>query len=315
MSNRISSVILTSLDRPDIGSISFALYTSGPYILERMDGWNAISDINTNVDPFQFRNGSNVSDPNQIGGKIVMFTVHINGDNESETIKTVRKINGILQGSMRLNVIDNGIESYLDQVNMIQGSYKLTREAPELYTLEFGVAAASAYTIRTQVFEQVLSAAGSVISGGIIYPTFTPYDDSVSYPDYVNAYDTVTQIYQQKIVIDGYGDIFPYFKIVGNFYRATITYTSSTGEKKTIKMKSLGAVDTNSYHEWWVNTETLEYGFTTPNTYGLPVFDDTPVIEQADWFILNVGENIISVTFDVTGATGTVTAKWQEKDL
>lgn len=315
MEDRIQSVILKSLDRPDIGSITFALYQDGPYILEDMDGYSAISDINTTVDPFQFRNGSNVSDSNNVAGKLVSLTVHIHGESESDTLKTISKINGILQGGMRLLVVDDGVEYMLDKAQMVKGSYKLDRIAPVLYTLQFTIATESAYRIRTEVFQKVLSSGGEVLSGGIIYPTFSPQDDMVSVPDYTNAYNIVTQIYQQKIIINGNGDIFPYLEIKGTFYRATITYTSSTGEVKTMKLAGIGAVDTNYYHEWWINMETLEYGFTTPNIYGVPVWDDTPIIEQADWFMLSVGQNIIDVKFDVIGATGTVTAKWQEKEF
>lgn len=312
MQDRIESVILSSVTRPDLGGVNFALYTDGPYILERMDGYNAITDINTVVDPYQLRHGSMVSDNNKISGKILSFLVHITADTETEAIRTVSRINGILRGAMNLAVVDDGIQFNFNDMHMVQSSYKLDRKSPLYYTLEFAIAGESAYRIRADVFEQVISGGGDVISGGIIYPVGTPYDDSVSYPDYVNAYMSATQIYDQKIVIDGNGDIYPYFIITGTFYWVKITHTAGNGEVKVIYLKAIGAVDTNFYHEWWVDTESLDVGFTTPNTYGVPNWNDTPVVEQSDWFILNVGENIIKVEFN-PGGVGVVKARWQER--
>lgn len=314
MNEKITSVILKSLDRSDFGQISFALYEAGPYILERMDGWTGISSINTAVDPYQLRNGSNVSNPNQIGGKTVSFLVHIKGETESQTIETIRAINGILATQMRLTVTDNGIEYLLDG-NLAESSYKLDRISPTLYDLEFMLAAESAYVIRNETFSQVISAGGGIIAGGIIYPTFQPQDDVVSYPDYDTAYNTITEYQQQKIVIDGNGDIYPKFYISGTFYRVTITLTDANGDDHIFSMFGIGAVDTNAYHEWWVDMETLETGWTTPNTYGVPNFNDSPVVEEADWFKLYVGQNIIKATFDMEDATGEVTAEWQERYL
>lgn len=314
MDQRITSVKLESIDRPDIGSISFALYSDGPYILERMDGWAGISSINTAVEPYQIRNGSSVSDPNQVGGKLLACLVHIHADNETETIQTINKINGILQHSMKITVVDGGVESYIPKLELASGSYNLSRKSPTLYALEFVLAADSAYRIRSEVMQKLISAAGGIISGGIIYPLFTPYDDAVSYPDYVTPYNTITEIQQQKIIISGNGDIYPYFYITGTFYSATITLTDSSGVDHSIVLKAVGAVDANNYHEWEVDTETLSTKWTTPNTYGVPNFTDPPIVDAADWFKLNVGQNIIKVTFN-TGGVGSVIAKWQERDL
>lgn len=312
MEDRISSVILSSVTRPDLGSVNFALYTDGPFILERMDGYNAITDINTVVEPYQLRHGSMVSDDNKIAGKILSFLVHIVGDTESETIRTISRINGILRGGMNLAVVDDGIQFDFNDMKMVASSYKLERESPTYYTLEFAIAGESAYRIRADVFEQVISGGGEVLSGGIIYPLATPYDDSVSYPDYTNGYVTVTQIYDQKIVIDGNGDIYPYFIITGTFYSVKITHINAAGEAKVIELSAIGAVDMNFYHEWWIDSESLEVGYTTPNTYGTPNFTDSPIVNEADWFILNVGENIIKVEFN-EGGTGIVKARWQER--
>ena len=312
---KITSVVLSSIDRPDFGSISFALYDKGPYILEDLAGWAAIGSINTDVTPYQLRNGSNVSNPNQIGGKLVSFLVHIKGDTETQTLKQIRAINGILATQMKLTVIEDGVEYLLDKISLTAGSYDLKRITPTLYDLEFMVAAESAYIVRSEVFEQTISAGGDIISGGIIYPTFQPQDDVVSYPDYDNAYTTITEVQQQKIVIQGNGDIYPKFYITGNFYRVTITLTDSLGNDHIFSMFGIGAVDTNRYHEWWVDMETLETGWTTPNTYGTPNWNDSPVVENSDWFKLNVGQNIINASFDVEGAVGEVVAKWQERIL
>lgn len=315
MDEKITSVILSSIDRPDFGQISFALYTSGPYILENMDGWAGISSIDTKATPYQLRNGSSVSNPNEIGGKIVSCLVHIKGNTESETIRTIRALNGILATQMQLSVTDDGVEYLLEKVNLADSSYKLTRVTPTLYDLEFVLAAESAYVVRAEEFEKVISGGGGIISGGIVYPTFDPQDDVVSYPNYTTAYNTITETQQQKIVIDGNGAIYPYFEIVGTFYSVTITLTDSSGTDHAITMFATGAVDTNAYHEWWVDTESLETGYTTPNTYGLPNFNDSPVISAADWFKLQAGENVIKATFTVTGSTGSVTAKWRERYL
>lgn len=311
---RIESVILKSIDRPDIGSISFALYSEGPYILERMDGWSGISSINTVVEPYQLRNGSNVSNPNQIGGKLVSCLVHIKGSTETETLQTINTINGILQGSMELYVVDNGVESMLPQVNLAAGSYNLTRQSPTLYDLEFLLASESSYRIRTAVMEKLISSAGEIVAGGIIYPLFEPYDDVVSYPDFDTAYTTITETQQQKIVITGNGDIYPYFYISGTFYSATITLTDNDGLDHSVVLHAVGAVDENNYHEWELDMEELSTNWTTPNTYGVPNFSDPAIIDSADWFKLAVGQNIIKVTFN-TGGTGSVIAKWQERDL
>lgn len=311
---RIESVILKSIDRPDIGSISFALYSEGPYILERMDGWSGISSINTVVEPYQLRNGSNVSNPNQIGGKLVSCLVHIKGSTETETLQTINTINGILQGSMELYVVDNGVESMLPQVNLAAGSYNLTRKSPTLYDLEFLLASESSYRIRTAVMEKLISSAGEIVAGGIIYPLFEPYDDVVSYPDFDTAYTTITETQQQKIVITGNGDIYPYFYISGTFYSATITLTDNDGLDHSVVLHATGGVDDNNYHEWELDMEELSTSWTTPNTYGLPNFSDPAIIDSADWFKLAVGQNIIKVTFN-TGGTGSVIAKWQERDL
>lgn len=315
MDQRITSVILSSIDRPDIGSISFALYSEGPYMLERMDGWAGISSINTQVEPYQIRNGSDVSDPNEIGGKLVSFLIHIRAENETATIKTINKINGILQRRMKLTVIDGGVESQLPLANLASGSYNLTRITPKHYTLEFVLAAKSAYRVRTEVNQKVISAAGGIISGGIIYPLFTPQDDVVSYPDYTTAYNTITDIQQQKIVITGNGNIYPYLYIKGTFYSVTITLTDSAGTDHPITLTAVGAVNQNSYHEWELDLESLGTAWTTPNTYGAPNWNDSPIVTAADWWQLQVGENIIKATFTTTGATGEVTAKWQERDL
>jgi len=314
MDQRISSVILKSLDRPDIGSISFALYTEGPYILENMDGYSAINSINTVVEPYQLRNGSSVSDPNSIGGKILNMLVHVTGANESETIRTINRLNAILQFKSRITVIDAGIEYIIDSLSLVSGSYNQTRVSPTHYKIEFGLASGSAYRVRSDVFEKIISGGGDVILGGIIYPTFTPYDDSVSYPDYVNAYNTVTSLFEQKIVIDGNGDIYPYFLITGTFYSVTITHTDKAGNVKTIELEARGTEGVNTYHEWWIDTEQLEMGATTPNIYGVPNWNDTPLIINSDWFILNIGENAIKVQFNSSGV-GIVTTKWQEKYL
>lgn len=315
MDEKITSVVLSSIDRTDLGSISFALYTAGPYILERMDGWAGISSINTAVTPYQIRNGSNVSNPNQLGGKLVSFLVHIKGDTETQTIQTINRINGVLQTQMKLSVIDNGVEYLLEKCNLADSSYKLTRNTPTQYDLEFVLAADSAYRVRSETFEKVISAGGGIVSGGIIYPTFSPQDDVVSYPDYDTPYNTVTEVQQQKIVIDGNGDIYPYFEIVGNFYSVTITLTDSDGTDHAITLFALGAVDTDHYHEWQIDTESLTTSWTTPNTYGAPSWNDSPVIDEADWFKLGVGQNIISASFTTEDATGTVTSKWRERYL
>lgn len=310
---KITSVILESIDRPDIGSVNFALYSAGAYILERMDGWSGISSINTVNEPYQIRHGSNVSNPNYIGGKIVTFAVHVNAETESATLRTINRLNGILQTQMRMKVIDDGVEYSLTG-SMISGSYNIERISPTVYTIEFGLAAESAYKMRTEIFTKVISGGGEVISGGIIYPTFTPRDDEVSYPDFDNAYNTITSIQTGKIVIDGNGDIFPTFYIQGTFYSVTIKHTDFSGNVKTITAFAIGAVDTDSYHEWWINTADLTSGFTTPNYSGSPHFTDAPVLEEAEWFKLNVGENIIEVSFNESG-DGTVTAEWQERYL
>lgn len=315
MEERITSVVLESIDRHDFGAINFALYDAGPYIMERMDGWTGISSIDTAVTPYQLRNGSNVSNPNEVGGKLVSFLIHITGDTETETIRTIRTLNGILATQMRLTVVDNGIEYQLETASLTDSSYKLDRITPTLYDLEFTLAGDSAYVVRTEQFSKVISGGGGIISGGIIYPTFSPQDDVVSYPDYVNAYNTITEIQQQKIVIDGNGDIYPYFEIEGTFYSVTITMTDSFGTDHAITLKAIGAVDTNAYHIWQLDTESLQASYTTPNTYGIPNFDDSPIIYSADWFKLNAGQNIIKASFTVTGATGTVTAKWRERYL
>ncbi len=312
MDERISSVVLSSIDRPDIGSINFALYTAGPYILERMDGWSGISSINTVSTPYQLRNGSYVSNPNQIGGKLVSFLVHVKGSTETETLKTIDRINGILATQMRLSVIDNGVEYLIERANLSDSSYKLDRISPTLYDLEFTLAADSAYKVRAEYFEKVISSGGGILSGGIIYPTFSPQDDLVSYPDYDTAYTTITEIQQQKIVITGNGDIYPEFEISGDFYRVTITMTDSLGTDHSIVLHAIGAFDENSQHIWQVDTESLSTSWTTPNTFGLPNFNDSPIVESADWFKLNVGQNVIKATFNADG-TGTVTAKWRER--
>jgi hypothetical protein len=314
MDQRISSVVLRSIDRPDIGSVSFALYTDGPFIMERMDGWAGISSINTAVQPYQLRNGSNVSNPNQIGGKLVSFLVHITGPNESETLKTINLLNGILQASMELVVIDNFVEYILPRCNLVAGSYNPTRKSPTLYSLEFVIASESAYRIRSEVSQKLISAAGGILSGGIIYPLFASYDDEVSYPDYTTPYVTITEVQQQKIVVTGNGDIYPYFYIKGTFYSATITLTDSAGADHSITLKALGAVGANNYHEWELDTESLETFWTTPNTYGAPNWNDTPVIDAADWFKLAVGQNIMKIAFN-TGGTGSIIASWQEREL
>ena len=314
MDQRISSVTLKSLDRPDLGSITFALYSEGPFILQNMDGYSGISSINTVVEPYQLRNGSSVSDPNTIGGKILSMIVHVKGDTETEAIRTINRLNGILQFKSQLSVIDDGVEFIVDKLSLVSGSYNQTRISPRLYTIEFGLASGSAYRVRADIFEKVISGGGDVILGGIIYPTFTPYDDVVSYPDYDTAYDTVTSLFEQKIVIDGNGDIYPYFLISGTFFSVTITHTDKAGNVKTIELESNGTPGVNTYHEWWVSTETLEIGYTTPNIYGVEDFDDTPVIIESDWFILNVGENAIKVKFNSSGV-GVVTTRWQEKYL
>lgn len=313
MDERITSVILESVDRPNIGSVNFALYTAGAYVLERMDGWSGISSINTVDEAFQIRNGSNVSNPNYIGGKIVSLLVHITGDTETDTLRTINRINGILQTQMRLRVTDNGVE-YLLTGNMTQGSYNLNRISPLYYTLEFGMASASAYKVKAQIFEKIISGGGEVISGGIIYPTFDPRDDEVSYPDYDNAYTTITSIQQGKIVIEGNGDIYPIFHIVGTFYSVEIKHTDFSGNVKTLAAHAIGGVDQDHYHEWWIDTGELSSGYTTPNTTGAPNFTDAPVLESAEWFKLNAGENTIDVKFNDTG-DGTVTAEWQERYL
>lgn len=310
---KITSVILESIDRPDIGSVNFALYTAGAYILERMDGWSGISSINTVNEPYQIRHGSNVSNPNYIGGKIVMFTVHVTGDTETQTLRTINRLNGILQTQMRMRVIDDGVEYSLIG-NMVSGSYAIDRISPTTYTIQFGLAAESAYKVRTEVFSKVISGGGEVISGGIIYPTFTPRDDEVSYPDFDNAYNTITSIQTGKIVIDGNGDIFPKFYIQGTFYSVTIKHTDFAGNVKTISAFAIGGVDQDHYHEWWIDTADLSSGYTTPNNSGSPNFTDAPVLDEAEWFKLNVGENTIEVTFNETG-DGTVTAEWQERYL
>lgn len=313
MDERISSVILQSVDRPDIGSVGFALYADGPYILERMDGWSGISSINTVADPFQIRNGSNVSNPNYIGGKIVTFKVHIQSKTETATLQLINRLNGILQTQVKLKVVDDGVEFSLIG-NMSQGSYSLDRIAPNLYELQYSIVAESAYKVRSEVFSKIISGGGDVISGGIIYPTFTPMDDLVAYPDYDNAYNTITSIQQGKIVIDGNGDIFPKLYIKGTFYSVEISHTDWNGNKKTIEAFAIGAVDQDNYHEWWIDTATLDYGFTTPNTSGSPNFTDVPVLQTAEWFKLSVGENIIEAKFNDTGF-GEVIAEWQERYL
>lgn len=310
MDNRITSVILESVNRPDYGRIAFSLYDSGTFILEAMDGWSGISSINTDVEPYQLRNGSDVSSPNRIGGKIVNFLVHITGKNETQTIKNINALNALLQNQVTLKVVDDGIEFMLDRCSMTQGSYKLTRKSPTYYVMEFGLAASSAYRTRTEQFERVISAGGQIISGGIIYPLFTPLDDVVSYPDFDNPYVTITSLQEGRIVIEGNGEVFPMFYIVGTFQTVTITFVDALGKKRTIELTS----DASSYHEWWINNETLEVGFTTPNVTGANNFDDTPQIVAADWFQLSVGQNVISAKFD-DGGRGTVKVKWQEKYL
>lgn len=313
MDERITSVILESVDRPDIGSVNFALYSDGAFILERMDGWSGISSINTVEEAYQIRHGSNVSNPNYIGGKIVSFLVHITGSTETETLRTINRINGILQTQMRIRVTDNGTE-YLLTGSMTQSSYNLNRISPTYYTLEFGIASESAYKVKAELFEKIISSGGEVISGGIIYPTFSPRDDEVSYPDYDNAYTTITSIQKGKIVIDGNGDIFPRFLITGTFYSVEITHTDFAGNQKTIKAFAIGGVDQDNYHEWWIDTGELTSGYTTPNMSGSPNFTDAPVFEVAEWFKLNVGENTIEVKFNETG-NGEVVAQWQERYL
>lgn len=310
MDNRITSVQLESVNRPDFGRVTFSLYNSGTFILEAMDGWSGISSINTDVEPYQLRNGSDVSSPNRIGGKIVNFLVHITGKNESQTIRNINALNALLQNQSRLKVVDDGTEFMLDRTSMTQGSYKLTRKSPTLYMLEFGLAASSAYRTRTEEFERVISAGGQIISGGIIYPLFTPLDDVVSYPDFNNPYVTITSLQEGRIVIEGNGEVFPMFYIVGTFQTVTITFIDAVGATRTIELTS----DSVSYHEWWINNETLEVGFTTPNVTGASNFDDTPQIVAADWFQLSVGQNIISAKFDDEGQ-GSVKVKWQEKYL
>lgn len=313
MEERITSVILESLDRPDIGGVNFALYSDGAYILERMDGWSGISSINTIEEAYQIRSGSYVSNPNYVGGKIVSFLVHITGNTETETLRTINRLNGILQTQMNLRVTDDGTD-YVLVGSMTQGSYNLTRISPLAYSLEFAIASGSAYKVKAEILEKVISGGGDVISGGIIYPTFEPYDDVVSYPDYDNAYTTITSVQQGKIVIDGNGEIYPKFFIKGVFHDVEITHTDFSGNKKTIKAFAIGGVDDDNYHEWWIDTETLTSGFTTPNTSGSPNFTDAPILEIAEWFKLNVGENIIEAKFNETGS-GEVTAQWQERYL
>lgn len=313
MDERITSVILQSVDRPDIGSVNFALYTQAAYILERMDGWSGISSINTVADPYQIRNGSNVSRPNYIGGKIVSFLVHIHAQTETATLKVINRLNGILQTQMKLKVIDDGVEYSLIG-SMVASSYNLDRKAPTLYTLEFAIVSESAYKVRSEVFSKVISGGGEVISGGIIYPTFSPRDDLVAYPDFDNAYNTITSIQQGKIVIDGNGDIYPRLYITGTFYSVKISHTDWSGNEKIIEAFAVGGVDVDSYHEWWIDTATLQAGFTTPNLSGSPNWNDSPILEQADWFKLSVGENTIEATFNSTGS-GEVIAEWQERYL
>lgn len=314
MDQRISSVVLRSIDRPDIGSVSFALYNDAPFILERMDGWAGISSINTAVEPYQLRNGSNVSNPNQIGGKLVSFLVHITGPNESETIKTINLLNGILQASMELLVVDNLVQYTLPRMNLVAGSYNLNRKSPTLYDLEFVAASESAYRIRSEVSQKLISAAGGILSGGIIYPLFASYDDEVSYPNYTTPYVTITEIQQQKIIITGNGDIYPYFYIKGTFYSATITLTDGQGVDHSITLSATGSVGANSYHEWELDMESLEVSWTTPNNSGSPNFTDAPIVTAADWFKLAVGQNIMKIAFN-TGGTGSIIASWQEREL
>lgn len=310
MDNKITAVTLESIDRPDFGKITFSLYSAGAYILQAMDGWSAISSIDTVATPYQLRNGSDVSNPNHIGGKLIGFIVHVIGENETQTIRNINAINSLLQTQMRLRVTDDGVEYMLDAISMMSGSYNQTRHSPTYYTLEFGVAAGSAYRVRTEIFERIISAGGAIISGGIIYPTFTPLDDVVSYPDYDTPYNTITSVQEGRIVIDGNGELYPKFYIVGKFQWIEITYTDSLGRKKIIRLSS----DAVLYHEWWIDNESLEVGYTTPNITGETNFDDMPEIEQADWFSLKNGQNTIAAKFDPDGE-GTVLVKWQERYL
>lgn len=313
---KITSVVLQSLDRPDIGRVIFSLYASGAYILDpdALDGWAGISGINTAVDPYQIRNGSNVSTPNQIAGKVVGMITTVTGANETQAILAISKMNGILQTRMKLTVVDNGIEYFLNDCALVSGSYDLKRISPKQYVLGFSIAASSAYRIKSEIFQKVISGGGDVISGGIIYPLAEPYDDEVSYPDYDEAYVTVTSIQQGQIIIDGNGEIYPKFTIAGTFYEVIITHTDFNGLEKVIHLFAQGAVDVPAYHIWTIDTEALEVGFQTPNISGAPLFDDNPIIQEADWFILNVGKNIIEADFG-TGGSGVVTAEWQERYL